>query len=260
MNLERLELEIGDERRSFYLRPGSSDAPVIGQVFVDGAYDLSRLVRFDELSRHLAAGRATGRRPLIVDAGANIGATSLWFATQCRDALVIAIEPEPANFQLVVENTRGCSVLPVPAALASGPKLMRVLDAGEGYWGFRTEAISECNAATGDVECLSVNEIFSAHAADCFPFIVKIDIEGGEKDVFEQNTEWISQTPLLIVELHDWLLPGQGTSGPFLRAIAREDRDFVHMGENIFSIANDLGRMRATWEAPPAERGSGGGQ
>lgn len=249
VKLELLELEIAGAKRSFYLRPGSSDAPVIGQIFVDGTYDLSKLARFDDLRRLLAAGRAAGRRPLIIDAGANIGASSLWFATQCADALVVALEPEPANFQLLVANTEDCPVIPVPAALASGTKRMRVVDAGEGNWGFRTEEAREGEAIEGDVECVGINELYAAHAAACFPFITKIDIEGGEADVFARNTEWIRQTPLLIVELHDWLLPGRGTSGPFLRAIAYENRDFVYVGENIFSIANDLTRIGAAWGA-----------
>jgi len=39
--------------------------------------------------------------------------------------------------------------------------------------------------------------------------------------------------------LHDWLLPGQGTSRSFLKCMAALDRDFVHIGENVFSIRND---------------------
>jgi hypothetical protein len=51
-------------------------------------------------------------------------------------------------------------------------------------------------------------------------------------------TSWIDRFPLLVIELHDWLLPGQSTSRNFLREIALRDRDFVYRGENIFSIAN----------------------
>ena len=70
------------------------------------------------------------------------------------------------------------------------------------------------------------------------PFIVKIDIEGGENDLFANSTSWIDDFPLLIIELHDWLFPMKGTSRNFLMAISKLDRDFVHHGENIFSINN----------------------
>ncbi len=43
---------------------------------------------------------------------------------------------------------------------------------------------------------------------------------------------------LCIIELHDWLYPGEGTSGPFLRLCGQRDRDFIYRGENIFSVSN----------------------
>jgi hypothetical protein len=45
---------------------------------------------------------------------------------------------------------------------------------------------------------------------------------------------------VLVIELHDWMLPRAANSGPFLREIAVRDRDFVYHGENIFSISNQL--------------------
>jgi hypothetical protein len=67
---------------------------------------------------------------------------------------------------------------------------------------------------------------------------VKIDIEGGEKDVFANNTGWVVRTPVVVTELHDWIMPRAGTSLPFLRTVSSLDRDFVYLGEDIFSIDN----------------------
>lgn len=33
-------------------------------------------------------------------------------------------------------------------------------------------------------------------------------------------------------------MPDEGTSRSFLQCVATRDRDFVHIGENIFSIRN----------------------
>lgn len=73
-----------------------------------------------------------------------------------------------------------------------------------------------------------------------FPFIVKVDIEGAEADIFAGNTDWLKNTPLVIIELHDWLMPKQGTAAGFLQCIAGQPRDFIAMGENVFSIAHTL--------------------
>jgi hypothetical protein len=56
--------------------------------------------------------------------------------------------------------------------------------------------------------------------------------------LFAQDTGWIAEFPILIIELHDWLFPKKGTSQNFLKAIAAHDRDFVYVGENIFSLRN----------------------
>jgi hypothetical protein len=73
-------------------------------------------------------------------------------------------------------------------------------------------------------------------SAGFLPFMIKVDIEGYESVLFEENVDWIDAFPLMTIELHDWALPGQGTSKNFLKAIAGRDRDFVYLGENVFSI------------------------
>jgi hypothetical protein len=62
--------------REFYLRPHSSDTEVIGQIFIDLALNISKLDRFPDLEDFLKIARATSKRPLIIDGGANIGAAS----------------------------------------------------------------------------------------------------------------------------------------------------------------------------------------
>jgi hypothetical protein len=72
----------------------------------------------------------------------------------------------------------------------------------------------------------------------CTPFMAKIDIEGFEDVLFYSNTDWIERFPVIIIELHDWMLPGKANSTNFLRAIAEYDRDLLFRGENVVSIAN----------------------
>ena len=91
----------------------------------------------------------------------------------------------------------------------------------------------------GDVAIISVSRTVAENiAAGFMPFVAKIDIEGGESELFAPPTDWVDQFPLLIEELHDWLLSGQGMSRSFLKCIAGLNRDFAHIGENIFSIRN----------------------
>ena len=70
--------------------------------------------------------------------------------------------------------------------------------------------------------------------------VVKIDIEGGEKRVFADGAPWLERTPMLIIELHDWMLPGEGTSTGFRRAIAQHDFEVVLRGENVLCFNRRL--------------------
>lgn len=226
--------------RKLYFRSKTTDAALIQQILVDRQYDLGRLRRSPELKAFLERQKATGKAPLIVDAGANIGATALFFATIIPEACIVAIEPNQDNFALLELNVQGLHVRTIRGALASTEGFARVTDPGIGHWGYRTERVADGAADDGSVPRVTVDRIYREHAARCFPFLVKIDIEGGEADLFSCNTEWVATTPLLIIELHDWLLPGRRTSSAFLHCVSQLDRDFVYFGEDVFSIANRL--------------------
>jgi FkbM family methyltransferase len=245
-----ITLRSGGER-PFYLRPGTTDKQVTVEVLgvkerpedppSIPSYDLRRLDR----GRHprkpaviqmLANLRTrTGKKPLIVDAGANIGASPIFFLSEFPDATVIAIEPDAGNFDLLHKNVAGLAIGCVHGAASSRPGRVRVIDPGEGQWAYRTQA-----APDGGVPCVMLNEIFHRYAATHFPWIVKVDIEGGEADLFSANTEWVEQTPVLIVEPHDWAIPNAGISRSLLKCISALNRDFIIVGEDIYSIANEV--------------------
>jgi len=61
--------------------------------------------------------------------------------------------------------------------------------------------------------------------------LIKIDIEGSEKEVFKNNTDWLKRTELLIIELHDELAPG--ATEIFNRAVKRMGFRRYRKRENI---------------------------
>jgi hypothetical protein len=63
------------------------------------------------------------------------------------------------------------------------------------------------------------------------PFIAKVDIEGFESDLFSQATEWLSETFVVHIEPHDWMMPGKGTSLTFQRAMAEHKYEMFLAGE-----------------------------
>ena len=41
------------------------------------------------------------------------------------------------------------------------------------------------------------------------------------KKVFESNTDWVKNFKIIIIELHDWMLPNKNISLTFFRAIKK---------------------------------------
>lgn len=89
----------------------------------------------------------------------------------------------------------------------------------------------------GSVQVIDMRKIFSDYSKPSYtPFIVKCDIEGSEKQLFNSNTEWVERFNVLIIELHDWLFPQQEISKNFLKTVSNLEGDFVHHGENVYFI------------------------
>ena len=235
--LQQINLQLPDApERAFRHRGTASDLGVLAQMFDSQDYALERLRRGPEL-RALYDGMVnSARRPLILDAGANIGASVVYFGLRFPQAHILALEPARNNFSVLEANIGGLDVDARCAAIGAASGRVAVLDPGEGEWGYRTVA-----AQTGEtVPMHAAGQLIAEKRRQGHePFIAKIDIEGGEADLFSRDTGWVDEFPLLIIELHDWLLPQQGSSRNFLKCIAALDRDFVYLGENIFSIRND---------------------
>ena len=68
--------------------------------------------------------------------------------------------------------------------------------------------------------------------------MIKIDIEGFEKKLFERNTEWIDKFKVIIIELHDWMIPFNNQSLSFQKTIlnSKKYKDIIISGENLILI------------------------
>ena len=227
--LEKLDLRLPDRgSRAFRHRPTRADRGVVAQIFEAQDYSLGRLQRGAEL----VALYGEMRRPLILDFGANIGAAAVYFGMHFPRAHIVALEPQAENFELLKENVAGLDVDARLAAVGSRDGEAALVDPGEGEWGYRT-------AAGRGVRVESAARLVAEKlGAGYAPYIAKIDIEGAESELFAGDTAWADRFPLVIIELHDWLLPRAGSSASFLAWAAARRRDFVPIGENVFSIAH----------------------
>jgi FkbM family methyltransferase len=222
--------------RPIWLRQGTSDFDVMEQIFVHREYDIAAWPSHHAMIRKTYADLvAAGRTPVIVDCGANIGFASIWFALQFPQARVYAVEPEPDNFAMLQRNAAGyANIVPVQAGVSDRVTRMTLRNPAGEAWAFQT-----AESAHGTIESVTLPDLV-ARAPDAAILIVKIDIEGSEGALFRSNGVWAAQTPLMIFEMHDWLLPWQGTAGAVLRHLVEQPRDYLIRGENLFAFAHPV--------------------
>lgn len=208
-----------NHRHPVALRLLTSDIPTYRQVFIDQEYDIS-----------LEAPPST-----IVDAGANIGLSSIYFASKYPNAIIIALEPEDRNFSILEENvSQYPNITPLKKALWSSCGEISLVDPGLGHWGFMTqnkdEAVAEHSTLHDTVASLTVDRIIKDHNIGKID-ILKVDIEGAEAEVFSDTSLWLDKVGTIIIELHENLKPGCQRS--FYSGSNGFDFEWTQ-GENIF--------------------------
>lgn len=217
----------------FQVRAKSSDFEVIRQVFRDRGYHLNSAPYQAAIQKAYRKIIADGGVPVIIDAGANIGAATRCFQKQFPEAAIVAIEPDPRNAMLARAN---CEAIPmiqvVEAALGGVSGFVCIVDSDQ-PWAIQTErSTSGCPVITiDDAVALVPKGVL---------FIAKIDIEGFESDVFQENTRWIDDATVIYLEPHDWLLPEKGTSHSFQSEFGKRDFNILLHGENLIYVKSSL--------------------
>jgi FkbM family methyltransferase len=169
----------------FYVRPGTPDASVVIHAMAREAY--SYMLPAEPIQ-------------FIIDAGANIGDTSVWYATRFPNAQVVAIEPNSDNLAILRRNCApyGEQIRVLEAALWPVPN--RDLS----ITGHLASAFVQESETAGALTCPSIDPLTvlrdsGREVIDIF----KIDIEGAELKLFSGACDgWLSKTRNIAIEIH----------------------------------------------------------
>lgn len=240
MKLTTTEVKFGNQPITFSYRNQSiGDKGVIKQIFQNSDYSIAQWPQGKRFVEYFLE-HTQHQQGLIIDAGANIGASAVYFLEIYKNAFVFAIEPDQDNVELLTLNTQRYQSKHIfHGAIAGKDGELYLEDPGHSDWGFRTHTEHQATTTSIKIPAISPKTILE-QTNHLKPMMFKIDIEGGEDSLFEGDTSWMRQFPLLIIELHDWMLPFSGSSKNFLKAIAQYEFDFVHKGENIFLFNREL--------------------
>ncbi len=172
------------------LRENSTDIEVFKSIFI--FKELQLPVKIDA--------------QLIIDAGAYTGLSTIYFRDKYPNAKIFAIEPNIFNFETLKKNTEHLSNIELlKGALWYKNCNLKIIDPGNGYWGFQTMESDEHDK--DNIIAYTINDILSKSGSSTID-ILKIDIEGAEKELFTYNwNSWLDKVNVIIIELHDRFKP-----------------------------------------------------
>jgi len=141
---------------------------------------------------------------VVVDVGAYIGDTSIYFALRGAKK-VIAVEPHPAAYRELLENIRlnnlESVVIPINAALSTKPGVICIENVGveETARAYHKQHGQGPCALT--VQAITLSEILSKYA-DSDDVVLKMDCEGCEYDVILSDYDHVRMFKEIILEYH----------------------------------------------------------
>jgi len=195
-----------------YVRPGTSDLSVFDQIFVAREYHCLDSVEDAQF---------------IIDCGANVGYSSAYFLSRYPKCSVVAIEPDPDNYAMLIKNLLPYRYRCRAFQAAVWPHIEKLrfeqpLHRG-GEWARSVRPAQDSSDAS--IETMSMQMLIDkGHKRRVS--ILKIDIEGAELWLFDASTEWLDVVDNIVIELHN-----EQCSHVFFRAIADRGFDVSRCGE-----------------------------
>jgi FkbM family methyltransferase len=208
---------------------GSSDADCLCQIFVDCQY--APLCDIDSPR-------------LILDLGANVGYASAFFLSRFPSAKLMAVEPDPGNFEICRRNLSPYGERAMVLRGAVWSRRSRLV-LSRNFGDRRDWAIQVREYADGDkeatVEGWDVENLLEM-AGEKYVDLLKVDIERGELEVFGSTcAPWLPRVRNICIELH-----GPDCEQAFLNALRDYDYDLSTAGE--LTICRNL-RLKSPYQS-----------
>ena len=190
-----MSVRLADDPRPIFLRLGSSDGPVLKEIFLWDEY--GPLIR-----------EVTGEVRTVLDLGSNIGLTVRLWQARFPQARVCAVEPDESNCGVLERNMTSPPMpeggLPtIVRACVAGRAGFVTMDRSGAEWGL-TMKRDPGAPATEQVEAVTMDELLRRAGFESGEIdILKCDIEGAEAEVFAGECAWLTRVRHLAIELHE---------------------------------------------------------
>lgn len=138
------------------------------------------------------------RPKVVVDLGGNIGLTSLWLDGRFQLQKLVVVEPLAENARMAGKNLAQCAaevcLVEAAAGRTDGTAVFSVVaDSNRGSASFGTP---------GETRVVSMPTLFKETGIGPRIDLLKVDIEGGEAELFSGDLDWLDGVQNIIAEFH----------------------------------------------------------
>jgi FkbM family methyltransferase len=160
-------------------------------------------------------------RRILVDLGANIGLTSMWFKAKYGCQKIIAIEPVPENASLAMRNFAANEIPGTVITAAIGPS-----DGSATFEENSASNLGRIGVKGYDVRMLSMKTLLGDLLSSEEVNVLKVDIEGGEEALFKGDLSWLKSVAEIVIEFHPTLVD----CPPLVDALIRSGFEYCPSG------------------------------
>ena len=147
---------------------------------------------------------------VIIDAGGYIGSATLALKNLFPHAKIICIEPSLKNFQILKKNLSQIKDVQLIFGALVGIKRNKVVlkDRMTGNWGFSIASDTHDTSDKAELNEAPAYTISQLGVSIEDIGILKLDIEGGEYELFKDDSNTLKKIPVIFVELHERIIKG----------------------------------------------------
>jgi FkbM family methyltransferase len=179
-----------------------SDAEIFKQIFIDKCY-----IHLNEITNVI---KKSNNSIKIIDAGANVGFSTLYFMSIYKKFEIVVIEPDISNFEILKNNLNyfndyyKYSITFLNNALWINNNKLSL---NNNFRDFRNASITFDEKTHSDImiDGITFSNILKLKNWD-FIDLFKIDIEGTERFIFANDIDAdfiLSKIKILVIEIHD---------------------------------------------------------
>lgn len=219
-----IELHVRGIASSLRCRTGDSDHRILNQVFFEHDCDVD----------------LSPSPKLLIDAGANVGFVSVYYANKYPDACIIAIEPDDANLEIARYN---CRTFPNVRFIKAGVWISNtpLKIANPGAESDALQVIPLDGDGGTAIQGVTIDKLLEESGFDLIDYL-KLDIEGAEGVLFADPAykRWIARVRIMAVEAH-----GSAIATTIIDAMSNVNFDQTQMGEKLVFYNRDLNPVTA---------------